>query len=529
MALAVIFTACDDDDDDNGDTTNIKPVASFEVTPIIGDIGEQFTFDGSGSSDNETPVASLQVRWDWESDGTYDTDYSTDKVAYHSWAASGTYEVTIEVKDGGGKTATTKRTVYVDVQPDEIVLSGNITSDMTLDASIKYILDGFLFVEDGATLTIPAGTLIEGNPGQGENASALIAKMGGKIEAQGTETDPITFTGLGDGKDGAYAKYVQGLWGGVIMLGKAKTNNTTAKRIEGLPESYNAYYGYDNNSGANNNDNSGTFSYVQIRHGGTDIGAGNEINGLSLGAVGNGTTLDHIEVISNKDDGIEFFGGVAQVKYALVALVGDDSFDTDEGFQGKGQFWCAIQNEDTGDRLAEQDGGTGDDEENAPYANPVYYNVTYIGHGFDNYMIFRDNAAGTYANSIFAKGEKGIRIEYRDDKHSCYDWLTDAAPEATLMIKNCLFSEIADKYIYAKAESGTLPANHEDVTNALLNDNNNFAEDMGIDKDNPVPATASAHPVAPQPADPFFDAAAYHGAFQPGGTNWADGWTLYFK
>lgn len=408
-------------------------------------------------------------------------------------------------------------------------LPNSITSDMTLDATQKYLIDGFTFVKDGATLTIPANTLLEGQPGQGENASALIIKMGGKIQINGTAAEPVIMTGLGDGRDGNYLKDVQGLWGGLIVLGKAETNNSIAKRIEGIPEEYNAFYGYDNNAGANNNDNSGSVTYLSLRHGGTDIGAGNEINGISFGAVGAETTFEHIEVVSNKDDGLEFFGGVAQVHHALVALCGDDSFDTDEGFRGKGQFWCAIQGEETGDRLAEQDGGTGDDEESAPYAEPTYYNVTYIGHNSGNYMIFRDNAAGIYANTIFAHGEEGIRIEYRDDKHSSYDWLTDASPEATLMIKNCLFSNIAEKYIYAKAESGTLPPDHETVTDNLFNNNDNFVEDMGIDADNPVPAAASANPTAALPSDPFFMTANYHGAFEPGGSNWADGWTLYFK
>lgn len=415
-------------------------------------------------------------------------------------------------------------------EPKEYELIPNsITEDLTLDATQKYLIDGFTFVEDGATLTIPANTLIEGQPGQGENASALIIKVGGKIEATGTAAQPIIFTGLGDGREGNYLKDVQGLWGGLILLGKAKTNNSVAKRIEGIPEEYNAFYGFDNNAGADNNDNSGTLMYVSVRHGGTDIGAGNEINGISFGAVGSQTTLDHIEVISNKDDGLEFFGGVAQFSHTLVAMCGDDSYDTDEGFRGKGQFMCAIQSDDTGDRLAEQDGGTGDDEESAPYAEPAYYNVTYIGHGFGNYVIFRDNAAGIYANSIFANGEKGIRIEYRDDKHSCYHWLVDPNPEAVLMIKNSLFSNIASNYIYAKAESGELPADHEQVTDALFNDNDNYAETIDVSMDNPVPSAASTHPTATVPADDFFVQANYHGAFQPGGTNWAEGWSLMFK
>ncbi len=529
-AFAMTMSACKkDDDDDNNTPTNTAPVASFEVTPLVGQAGEEFTFDASGSTDAQTATADLQVRWDFEDDGTWDTDFNTEKVATHTYNTEATYIAKLEVKDAGGLTTTTTRQVYVGEAPSEITLSGSITSDMTLDANIKYILDGFVFVEDGATLTIPANTLIEGNPGQGENASALIIKMGAKIMANGTANEPIIMTGLGDGREANYLKDVSGLWGGLIILGKAETNNTTAKRIEGIPEDYNCFYGFDNNAGADNNDNSGVVNYVSLRHGGTDIGAGNEINGVSCGAVGAGTTLDYIEVISNKDDGFEFFGGVAQLSHALVALVGDDSFDTDEGFRGKGQFWCAIQGESTGDRLAEQDGGTGDDEENPPYAQPTYYNVTYIGHAAGNYVIFRDNAAGMYANSIFAHGEKGLRIEYRSDKHSCYDWLVDAAPEAELMIKNNLFSDIAGSYIYAKAEEGTLPANHEDVTNALFNDNNNYVEATGIEADAPVPAAASANPRAPKPADAFFVDADYHGAFQPGGTNWAAGWSLMFN
>ncbi|MCK4406760.1 MAG: PKD domain-containing protein [Bacteroidales bacterium] len=529
----ILFLSSCKKDDDPTPNPNTQPVASFEVTPVVGDIGEDFQFDASGSSDAQTAVADLMVKWDWTNDGTYDTEYVTEKTATHSYDSNGTYTVKLEVKDAEGLASTTTRQVYVGEPPPEIVLQGSITSDMTLDASIKYILDGFVFVEDGATLNIPANTLIEANPGQGENASALIIKMGGKINATGTATEPIIFTGLGDGREGNINESIQGLWGGIIILGKAETNNTVAKRIEGIPESYNAYYGYDNNVGADNNDNSGTLTYVSVRHGGTDIGAANEINGISLGAVGAGTIFDYIEVVSNKDDGIEFFGGVPQISHALVALVGDDSYDYDEGYSGKGQFWVALQDENTGDRLAEQDGGTGDDEENAPFAQPTIYNATYIGHGFGNYVIFRDNAAGTYANSIFANGEKGIRIEYRSDKHSSYNWLTDAAPEATLMIKNSLFSNIAGndpaKQIYAKAEEGDLPANHAEVTGNLFNNSDNYIENLAIEITNPIPATASTHPTTAIPADPFFTNAAYHGAFQPGGSNWAEGWTLMFK
>ena len=525
-AIAVTLSACKKDDDDDPTPTNNAPVASFEVTPLVGEVGDEFTFDASGSTDAETAVADLMVRWDFDDDGTWDTDYSTEKTGSHTYTAEATYVARLEVKDAGGLTNQTTRQVFVGEAPSEITLQGSITSDLTMDASIKYILDGFVFIEDGATLTIPAGTLIEGNPGQGENASALIIKMGAQIIANGTANEPIIMTGLGDGREGTYLKQVQGLWGGLIILGQATTNNTTAKRIEGIPEEYNAFYGKDGNVGADDADNSGSLMYVSVRHGGTDIGAGNEINGISLGAVGNGTTFDYIEVISNIDDGVEFFGGAPQMSHVIVSLCGDDSFDYDEGYHGLGQFWVAIQGEGTGDRCAEQDGGTGSDETNPPYAEPVLLNVSYIANEDGAFVIFRDNAAGWYANSIFALGAEGIRVEYRDDKHSSYDWITDASPEAVLRLSNSLWSEMGST-VFAKAEAGTLPADAQTVMDNWYTSNGNVEEDMGIDGDNPVPAAASTQPTLPNPGGFFVDA-AYHGAFMPGGTNWAEGWTLMF-
>ncbi|MGM0551660.1 MAG: carboxypeptidase-like regulatory domain-containing protein [Bacteroidota bacterium] len=314
---------------------------------------------------------------------------------------------------------------------NEITVSANITTDTEWTKDNVYLLDGFIFVEDGATLTIEAGTMIQGMAGQEENASALVVKMGGKLMAQGTATEPIVFTADGDQYDGSgFGKEVRGLWGGLIMLGKATTNNSTQTRIEGIPEAFDAYYG-----GTDDADNSGVIQYVSIRHGGTDIGQGNEINGLTLGGVGNGTTIDHVEVIANVDDGVEFFGGAPDLKNILVAYCGDDSYDYDEGYHGRGQFWVTIQSDEAGDRLGEHDGGSGDDEEAEPYAKPVIYNATYVGNGNGTCITFRDNAGGTYANSIFANTNKGIEVEFRNDKHNSYQMLT----EEHLTLKNNLF------------------------------------------------------------------------------------------
>jgi hypothetical protein len=297
----------------------------------------------------------------------------------------------------------------------QIVISddGNGTGTTIWTSDNTYVLDGLVFVNSGQVLTIEAGTVIKGKPGTGADASALVVARGGQIMAMGTMEDPIVFTFESDPLDGSTPYSTRGQWGGLIVLGDAQLNSTPGEtQVEGIPETEpRGIYG-----GTNDEDNSGIIQYISIRHGGTDIGAGNEINGLTLGGVGAGTVIEHIEVVSNADDGIEFFGGTASVKWACVAFCSDDSFDYDEGWRGKGQFWFAVQDNNgdgLGDRGGEHDGGT-DPEDGAPYAHPIIFNSTYMGRGISagkRALTFRDNAAGEYHNSIFYNWGKGIDVE----------------------------------------------------------------------------------------------------------------------
>ena len=295
-----------------------------------------------------------------------------------------------------------------DIQPGQTV---NWTANNT------YLLDGFVFVDDGAVLNIQAGTVIKGKPGQGTDASALIVARGGKIYAEGDKDAPIIFTAESDdvSDPNDLDLNTRGLWGGVILLGKARINTTLGEgQIEGIPttEPRGAYGGNDDN------DNSGVVRYVSIRYGGTDIGANNEINGLTFGAVGRGTVVEYVEVFNNKDDGYEWFGGTVRTRYLVSAFNGDDCFDYDEGFRGYGQFWFAIMGEDIGNRAGEHDGGT-DPEGGIPFAIPMIYNATYIGSGANSFnaendlvMVLRDNAGGKYYNSIFTDFfDKAVDIE----------------------------------------------------------------------------------------------------------------------
>jgi len=445
-------------------------------------------------------------------------------TVFFSACTKKTDEVTTDLSNGY-KQGTTEFTVDKENATVTIKdLGEGFGGNYTMSADTTYILDGLVFVNDGQVLTVNPGTMIQGKPGQGENASALIVARGGKIMAEGTADKPIILTALGDDKAGSvYGNSVRGLWGGLILLGKGTTSNTADKHIEGIPETEaRGLYG-----GSDDNDNSGVIKYVSIRHGGTDIGSGNEINGLTCGAVGSATVIDYLEVIANIDDGIEFFGGAPIIKHAVIAYCGDDSYDYDEGFHGKGQFWFTVQS-DNSDRCGEHDGGPKDNEAGKPYSFPHILNATYIGNG-GKLMVLRDNAGTDYENSIFVNTEKGIRVEYRNDLHCSYDMFT----EGFVVFKNNIFSNVAgndvNEIIASYDEKGTAPTDADTKLVDYVKSNGNVVDaNLGVDFDNLVPASGKASNGVAS-TDAAFDKVSYQGAFEPGGTNWAKGWTLTFK
>ena len=205
--------------------------------------------------------------------------------------------------------------VYAPDAVQTIYPGGEISSNVTWTKDYTYTLTGRVVVPSGVTLTIEAGTVVKAYPGQEANACALIVARGGMIMAEGTASEPIIFTSTADAITRDHSSYpgfantnesIKGQWGGVIILGNAEISADNFEvQIEGIPASDpNGLYG-----GSDNSDNSGVFAYCQIRHGGTLLGEGNEINGLTLGGVGSGTTIHHVEVVGNVDDGIEWFGG----------------------------------------------------------------------------------------------------------------------------------------------------------------------------------------------------------------------------
>jgi hypothetical protein len=479
-----------------------------------------------------------------------------------------------------------------------VFISGNITTSETWTSDNEYVLTQPVYVTEGATLTIEAGTVVRGEPQSEAGANdpgTLIIARGSKIRALGTPTRPVVFTDLFDDNVGSNpgtfpyddplnALSLTGQWGGVILLGRGYVANNTLSgpdptrevQIEGLTATGGlGLYG----NGGDDDDDSGTLTYVSIRYGGFNLSANNEINGLTLGAVGRQTDLDHIEVFQNKDDAFEFFGGTVNAHHLVVANVGDDGVDYDEGWRGKLQHVFMLQGTpgtDKSDKGGEHDGGNNPDG-SQPFAIPTIYNVTYVGLGQKAYtgkltntaLHFRDNAGGRYYNSFFADfGGAPLCIENASlgvtapqpntsAERATTDYLVDGvfyrAPDSDFQL------ELRDSTFWCFGNGGAIPVGdasaygcdggkeHYDngaFTNAALqNQSLSCAEPLPIRTLSRFPIGISTVPdpvtsIDPRPAagsvllttdrtppaDGFFEPVSYRGAFAPG-ENWAEGWT----
>lgn len=286
-------------------------------------------------------------------------------------------------------------------------ISGNIT----LDKTKVYLLKGWVYVTNGGTLTIPAGTIIRGDK---TTTGSIIVERGGKLIANGTEAEPIVFT-----SNQAPGSRISGDWGGIILLGKAPVNQVEPK-IEGGPRSI---YG-----GTDPNDNSGSLKYVRLEFPGVAFVPNQEINGLTLGGVGAGTTLDHIQVSYSGDDSYEWFGGTVNAKYLIAYKSVDDDFDTDYGFAGRVQFAVSLRDPN----IADVSGSNGFESDNynpgisasnpagdAPYTTAVFSNVSVLGPlgasgsidpQFQHGAHLRRNTRLQIYNTVFAGFPRGIQI-----------------------------------------------------------------------------------------------------------------------
>lgn len=316
-------------------------------------------------------------------------------------------ETTIIQNPGGG----------TDTECPVVAVTGEIADGTVWTNDNIYQLNQKVVVPAGATLTINPGTIIKGSSGTGSLASALIVARGGTLNANGSASEPIIFTSTADNITCGQTAGTnldqddRGLWGGLIVLGNAPcsfSGDIPEAQIEGIPadDTFGLY------GGTVANDSSGSLRYISIRHGGALIGEGNEINGLTLGGVGNGTVIDNIEVVANVDDGIEFFGGTCNASNLLVWAQGDDALDIDQAYSGTIDNAVVVLG-DISDHAFEIDGPEGT-------ANGAFTlrNATIIGNSVTSngeYADYRSNAQGLTEN-IYAFGfPAGKDVELDND------------------------------------------------------------------------------------------------------------------
>ncbi|MGH9239015.1 MAG: hypothetical protein ACRD3G_13325 [Vicinamibacterales bacterium] len=243
-----------------------------------------------------------------------------------------------------------------------IVVSGEITETQNFANTNYYVLRGAVFVRDGGTLNIQAGTWVIGESG---STGTLIIERGGKLNAVGTPTQPIVFT-----SDQAPGTRSRGDWGGLIINGRAPVN---LEGGEGAGEGDTGVYG-----GTDPNDSSGVLKYVRVEFSGIEFSPDNELNGIAFQGVGKGTQVDFVQAHMSRDDAIEFFGGTVDMKHAVMSNAADDSLDWTFGWNGRVQFAAIHQRGDDADNAIEADNN--EFNNNAlPRSNPQVYNITICG------------------------------------------------------------------------------------------------------------------------------------------------------
>ncbi len=562
LAAGLVFgiTSCGDDNGDDPQPTPVDPeleVSSFEVsagfrddTRVYTNVGATITVTGENFS---TEAAENEVTFgDVEATVTAASETSL-TVTIPEVTALGIYDMAVTVGDN-----TFEATETFKIFPANAVFiqDGDVESG-TWSSDNVYVIDGYVFVE--GDLVIEPGTVVMGttNPFVDDNATSLVITTAGTIDAEGTPQDPIIFTSENDQEaiggeanlDGTNTKE----WAGLIILGEGVLGaESDVLQIEGIPDGEDrALYGGDNDA-----DDSGTLKYVSIRFSGAEIGPGDEIQGLTLGGVGSGTTIEYIDIFASSDDGIEIFGGSVNIKYVSVAFEEDDSFDFDLGWNGYGQYLFGIQRSDDADHGGEWDGAKPDDNER--FVNARIYNATLLGRGLEEAtedesssqaILMRDGNAISLYNSIIGDfNRKAIQIEDNGEENDSYDKLIEKGINE---IGGNIFFELAgSEFVPSDQENSLVVPTPEgdveprDLTGAKVaehlttNGNIYLASVAGITPDrNQGQNGLSVVPTADQATSDIFvptvaaasdddeDVTTFKGAFDPAEEPWINGWT----
>ena len=427
-----------------------------------------------------------------------------------SGVATGTTDITVKTTDG---LFTSKCAITVfPAAGTTITLAGNITANVTLKSDINYVLDGWVYVKSPATITIEAGTIIKGKV---DTKASLVIERGAKIMAEGTAAKPIIFTSAKPAGSRS-----AGDWGGVVLCGNAKINVAGGEaEIEG---GLGTKYG-----GTDDNDNSGTMKYVRIEFAGYAFMPDKEINGLTFGGVGKGTTIDYIQVSFANDDSFEWFGGTVNCKH-LIAFSGlDDEFDTDYGFSGFVQYIVGLRDPMIAD-ISKSNGFESDNDgtgsSNIPTTNPRFANVslfgplatptTTINPLFQSSMHIRRKSNLEVYNSVFAGWPMGLLMA---------DSKGNAGTGA--QVKGCILSGMTDNFGGNTAGEQTFFTDAARINRTIVaNTDLKVTSPFNLTAPNFLPLTGSPLLTGAATSLPAgLDATDYIGAFKA--TDWTLGWT----
>jgi hypothetical protein len=389
-----------------------------------------------------------------------------------------------------------------------------VTGNLVLSAGNIYQLSGRVQVgndvgADGAraggaaaTLTIDAGVTVFGNSG----ADYIEVNRGSRIFANGTPTNPVRFTALAD-VNGTARITQRGLWGGIIINGRAPINSCPGPgglvTCEAQVEGSTGFYG-----GALPNDSSGRLNYVQVKYSGFEISPNNELNGITLAGVGNGTNIQFVQVHNSSDDGIEWFGGTVNARNVVATGISDDSLDWASGWRGNVQFALVVQATDEGDRIVEAD-NLPTDQLKTPLTAPNVSNFTFIGQSNRSAAILqRVGVGGRLLNGVVRGSPQCLDI---DDASTIA-----SAPTYDSVLFDCAAPFVNDTNVDGAAVAARFNAGTNNSTTVPSTLTNTFVNG---------PTETARTVLNPATIDPFFTAATYIGAVRNTSDVWWQGWT----
>lgn len=413
----LFLAGCGDDEDD------IKPAPSLSVSgaPVSALPGEAISFSVAVTAPNggdklnalvgTASIASIDLGG--ETSSTQTVNYTIPSGA----VIGSTVVITLQATDKKNLPSQLAN-VSIQVNDPVITLQGNLTTQ-TLDATKRYLLKGQVFIPNGVTVTVPAGTVI-----LGEKASkaTLIVEKGGVLNCNGTAAAPVVMTSAQD-----VGERDKGDWGGLVILGRAFTNQNTSADDAGSPpiEGITPAKYFGSNVRTNDTESSGTYKYLRVEYAGIELTPNNETNSITMGGVGSGTTMEYCMVSFGGDDGFEWFGGAVNGKYFVSLSTWDDDFDGDFGWSGKVQFGLIVRNPFAADQSQsnafEIDNGPNDNDTGVgTYTTGTFSNVTVYGprdhasrslsannvHGMD----LRRRVAASIFNSVVTGFPTGLRF-----------------------------------------------------------------------------------------------------------------------